>query len=45
MYFKIDLQMKVDDDGVECRKRLDCFTYIFHASISNAGARKKREIE
>jgi hypothetical protein len=43
MYSKLDLQTKIEIDGVECRKRFDCFTQVLEASISNVLApRKKR---
>jgi hypothetical protein len=46
MCFKIDLLSKVEPDGVECRKRLDCFTEVFEAFISDVDATtKKIEIE
>ena len=48
------LHCKAKADGVECRKRLHCFTQALYASISNVvsasinnvvlAARKKREI-
>jgi hypothetical protein len=46
MYYSIDLQTKVEKDGVESRRRLHCFTQTLKASISDfAAPRKKREIE
>jgi hypothetical protein len=46
MYLHIDLLFKVEIDGVECGKRLQCFTQVLYGSISDVGApRKKKEIE
>jgi hypothetical protein len=41
MYYSIDLQTKVEKDGVESRRRLHCFTQALYASISDPTARKK----
>jgi hypothetical protein len=46
LYSNIDLPCKVEADGVECRKRLDCFTQVIYAFLSNVGAsKKKREVD
>jgi hypothetical protein len=42
----MNLPLIVDNDGVECRKRLHCFTQVLEAFITDfLGARKKREIK
>jgi hypothetical protein len=46
IYYAINLLSTVDVDGVDCSKRLYCFTQVVQAFISNVlGARKKKEIE
>jgi uncharacterized metal-binding protein YceD (DUF177 family) len=37
----IDLPGQVEIDFVKCRKRLDCFTQVQQASISNVAAKKE----
>jgi hypothetical protein len=46
MYSNKDLLLEFKVEGVECRKRLHCFTQILYAFISDERAsRKKRELE